>query len=317
VSQLEERLCKEELAKSGSPDVLESFGNAIERLAPESALLVQTEDGCHMLDRAKRACSVQAAAGLQALPLQCRNFPRSVVDTPSGVEVAFHLDCPTVSKLVASSPQPFEWAESEPDWAYPLFNRIGAEVTWEVDVNRPFHELEMLRALWWKQLSAPADAEQLVGAINAMLDSPEGLDRSSSAPASFKATFEAALSGMVRVFLERLPQRGVRYKQEGAQIYRALQTVQSLDGLSREPIEVVRSLSCAASLWIAHAGVHEDRPVLDGIRYAGSQTALATVLFLALGELEGLTLEERTIDSLCVAAHVSRWQQFTTLEWVD
>lgn len=317
ISQIEEQVCSTQLKQGGSPDVLEAFGGAIERLGPESALLAQTEDGCTMLDAGNRDCSVHRAAGLQALPLQCRNFPRSVIDTPSGVEVAFHLDCPTVSKLVASDPQPFEWVESQPDWPYPLFNRVGDEVSWETDVTRPFTELESLRLRWWGALAAASDAEHLIGLIEAMLNTPETPDTSTTGRTSFKATFEAAISGMVRVFLERLPERGSRYQKDGARVTEALRNVRSLQPLAKEPEQAVRSFLCAAGLWLAHAGVHDDRPALDGIRYAGSQTALATVLFLALGQLEELSFADRLADSLCVAAHVSRWQQFTTMEWVD
>ena len=294
---------------------VDRFVSAIERLAPERALLAQTGDRCAMLDVEAPECALHKAGGLGALPMQCRNFPRSVVDTDAGVEVAFHLDCPTVSRYVASEPAPFRWVEDK-TWSYPLFARVERDVVWTADERRPFSELESLRRRWWDELSTRGVHGEIVEVVDAMVTEPTRPDsRACASIVPSAATLHASGAQLARAFLEHLPGRGACYAESASLITPALESEHTVEALSSFSADALSSFSCAAGLLIAHAGVHDGRTIDAGIRLAGRQVALAMGLFQATRELQELSEQQRLADALCAAAHMSRWQELTTLEW--
>lgn len=111
------------------------------------------------------ACQLHRAAGLAALPMGCRNFPRVVnAADESAWDVAFTLLCPTAARLLAEHPEPWEIVTVPRDgWPYLRTSHLPLAP-----------ERMALRDAWLEALKeARADPARLVAAIGAMLETPE------------------------------------------------------------------------------------------------------------------------------------------------
>lgn len=111
------------------------------------------------------ACRLQHAAGLAALPIGCRNFPRIVNATEENTwDVTFELMCPTAARLLTEHPEPWELVTvAREGWPYPPSRQVQATP-----------ERVALRDAWWGLLrEVRSDPARLVAAIGAMLDTPE------------------------------------------------------------------------------------------------------------------------------------------------
>ncbi|MFO0744950.1 MAG: hypothetical protein U1F43_04635 [Myxococcota bacterium] len=160
-----------------------------------------------------RACRLHDAAGLEALPGGCRNFPRVVQDVGDAGgerrwEVAFSLSCPTAARLVTEDPAP-----------YSLVSLPVSEWPWRPQARRDESpERTALRDRWMALLGAVRrDPEPLLMAIGAMLerptDPPEIYELAELAPAvGAPCETVAALVLSDQLFL--LPARGRTYEGE-------------------------------------------------------------------------------------------------------
>lgn len=165
------------------------------------------------------SCRLHAAAGLRALPIGCRNFPRIVNATePHTWDVTFELMCPTAARLMAEDPGPWELVTQAGDGTpYPPSRRIA-----------PTSELLALRDGWWALLrEVRTDPERLVAAIGAMLDTPEAPPAADQLTRISDAVI-AAHSPMASLFTMQMlasrRERGPTYDVHGQKVLDALLT---------------------------------------------------------------------------------------------
>jgi|GEM_PF-2074683 len=280
---------------------------AIERPAPGVTLLAQPEEGCPLLDDEEPGCAVHRVAGMSALPATCRNFPRSVVRTPEGLEVAFLLQCPTAAGMVARAPAPFSWVERDLDgWPYDDRRTAARDLWWDARTPLSWDDLAGLRARWWRRLGADGEEPPSAAALNALRtrpDAPEAEAPSTLAPLEP----DEVLADAERRFLERLAARGARYAELGNDLTDALVTPTDEASLAHAWALSPHAWLCAAGLALQHAGVHTRQPVSDvfsGAAWQGIEAVqlAARLLPLAIGDPH-----EMIEDALCTAAHVVRW----------
>jgi len=250
--------------------------------------LRQPGGACALLDAQPPACSLQATAGLAALPSGCRNFPRSVVRTPLGLEVAFTLACPTVAATVTQQVAPFAWAGvAAADFAYPAVRTVGLRILASRASDLGFAELQALREGWWRRLRLADPGESLAQVLAALASGPLACDGVAGAAAEEQLLREAcaplspAQVRVVTAALQAAP--GARLEQVALRkLWVAL--LQPAD-----PATVLSELhahaavfACAAGLAVQHAGVHDGGPLADGLVRAARGTVQAAALRVAL-----------------------------------
>lgn len=277
-----------------------------EPLASGQRLMAQRGNACVWLaEGPPGACRLQSEGGLAALPLQCRNFPRSVVGTPAGGEAAFLLDCPTALGCVVDGPAPFAWVEAEPEWPYPQVRLVGARLPWEGARSVSFDTLQQLREGWWRRLADPA-GEALTGTLGALARHPD--DPSADAPPRLERSEGEA--ELLQSMLERLP-GGRRYGARRADFASALARLSDVRALSATPRPDL--FGCATAVLVQVAGVHEDAPVADGLRTAAGVVMLAMTLALALDEVFEVSPGTASRDAFTVALYLHRVQRSSRL----
>lgn len=301
------------LRAAGAPRVASRLDRALERPARDVTLIAQPDDGCALLDTPTQrhdghaGCALQTAAGLPALPLTCRNFPRSVVRTPRGVEVAFLLQCPTVVDLVASAPAPVTWIERDAgDWPYDARRAARDPLWWDERGSITFDALEALRLGWFARLGAATDAPgaaRALGALRAAPDAPG--DAGDAALAPTRLDGDAAATEVA--FLGRLDIRGPRYRETSDEVVAALAPPARADELDAALAVSPAAFTCAAAVTLQFAGVHSGQAVADGLRGASWQIGLAIDLAARLLRLRWLGPDAALRDALTTAAHLARW----------
>lgn len=134
------------------------------------------------------SCAIHATAGLAALPIACRNFPRLVVQNGDSIEVNFDLSCPTAARLLAEDPGPYALVtRPAEDYPYPAARTSALAVD---------PRLVALRDAWWALLSeVRTDPERLVAALGALILTPLVPPRAHELPAL--AALEAVIGAAI------------------------------------------------------------------------------------------------------------------------
>jgi len=305
------------LRGSGAPETARRFERAIESPGPGVQILSQLGRGqrCALLDvheAAPPSCALQTAAGLSSLPNVCRNFPRSVVRTSDGVEVAFILQCPTAARLVVDRPVPFAWHE-EPAAAWPYDPRrvVRPPIRWDATTLMSLADLGAVRTGWWDRLSfRPAERpDDAVERLLAMLSAPDRPDADATLGRDLLTT-EPSWGDTLWDLLTRLPARLALYNAHASSIRRALTARPAPAALDALAASQGRAALAAAALAVQHAGVHSTQPARDTVRAAAWQTLLAIVFAAALREGAPVTAAEAFADALTLAAQVARLATF-------
>jgi hypothetical protein len=285
--------------------------------------MAQDEARCVMLEEERPSCRIQTAGGLKSLPRQCRNFPRSVVRTPAGVEVAFLLDCPTVAGLVVDGPARFEWARAKSsEWSYPAAPSLSEEYLWKAGRSMPFSEVEDVREGWWSALFPEGpngrDGEWLVRTLERMIDSPGEPSSAADRPSNgLSQTLDYGEAAIALSFLSRLPARGECYRTHRDALFSELTVRRDRSALEASAEEHVEIFACAASLILQHASVHDGMPAADGIRAAAQQILLALSLAQALRRGAGSSTRDALQDALSSSSHIFRYQRYSNMVFVD
>lgn len=301
------------LRAAGAPHVAARLERATERPARDVTLIAQPDHGCALLDAPRgpddgpAGCALQTAAGLAALPLTCRNFPRSIVRTPRGVEVAFLLQCPTAVDLIASAPAPISWVERDAaGWPYDARRAARDPMWWDERTGLTFDALETLRTGWWARLGAATDAESAARALDALRTTPDE-PSATGATAVTPSRLDGDAAATELAFLGRLDARGARYQAAHETLAAALAPPAREDELAAALGAGPAAFTCAAAVTLQFAGVHSGQPVADGLRGAGWQVGLAVDLAARLMRLPWLTPGAALRDALTAAAHLARW----------
>lgn len=273
----------------------------------------QPNGACTLLDGT--ACGLQHAVGLSAMPAICRNFPRSVLRTPTGVEVAFMLSCPTASALVARAPVPFEWAAVDAEtWPYAPSRRLGRGITLDGATRLKPADLAALRDGWWATIQAGhTDAIRLLDALHHLTIAPAA----PGAPAALGDVLLPAIPGAVAVQLVsaamRVKERGRDYTLAKEALYAGLQQPRAAVELAERIAGRTSAFAVAAELGVQLACGHVTAPVGHALALAGWQTVMSMLMLLAVEEA-GLSGPSALGDALCIAAQVGgetlfgRWQ---------
>jgi hypothetical protein len=246
------------------------------------------------------------------------------VGTPTGVEVAYLLDCPTVAGLIVDQPSRFEWARAESAaWSYPASAHQPERYFWKADQPMPFSEIEDLREEWWSTLRPPEQTngrggEWLIGILGRMIDSPgepnRGCGQTPSEPIHALDFAEAAIA---LSFLSQLPARGERYRAAREVLFEELMVRRDRPALEAAAQEHAPIFACAAGLILQHAGVHDGMPAADGIRATAKQLLLALSLALTLRRAAGSSTRDALQDALSSSSHIFRYQRFSNMVFVD
>lgn len=272
----------------------------------ESRVLEQRGGCCTLLDD-PMGCSLQSAAGLDALPTICRTFPRSVLATPRGTEVAFVLSCPTAAGIVARQPRPFAWTTAGADWAYPATRRLAGRPHLDYGKQITFEELDALRSGWWAVLAeAPTDEEHLLAVLWHLTTHPQTPNGEAlTAAHAGWAGLPRAMAKLVTQAAARVPARGQTYAAAEEPILAVLTEPVPLDQLAKFLPGSAAALSCATGLGVQLVCGHVIATFTHGLRVAAWQAIVSGVLFAALRSVVGDADPDTTLaDALCIGAQV-------------
>ncbi len=239
-----------------------------------SRLLKQPGGACSLLDRSERACSLHASGGLAALTLACRNFPRSVVELPTGVEIGFTTGCPTVTAMLNAASGPFELVAAAAT-GYPPRIRVGDELELVRGRSMALADLFSRRAFWWQWLGAVDTTDALATVLATAYRSPttrvvpdgDG-DRGLAAARIRLSTAQLELATSV---LATLPSRG-HYRAELRRTWRALKPREASDPTWDPSLVQVAARLMAVGVQLA--AVHDGRTFAAGLRAAAQRVVL-------------------------------------------
>ncbi|MSQ83642.1 MAG: hypothetical protein EXR77_12280 [Myxococcales bacterium] len=267
-------------------------------------LVRQPHGQCTILDPSERLCRLQRSAGLQALPVSCRNFPRSVVATPAGLEIAFTLACPTAARTVGQTPVALVWQTSAAaQCPYPPVRTVGDRVAMSRVVDWNWSEFDDFRAQWWRCLGGVASGSELAALLLAMIERPL------QPPRSLPLTSHSELGGPWTQLQVRAVTEGLAHLHDTGHAHRAAQRDYWPQWLATpDRVQVLATfeqytavLACHAGLVLQHAAVHDGLPAAEGIARAARQTvAAARALQVLDGQPQGIR------DALIAAAHWAR-----------
>ncbi len=269
---------------------------------PPAVVLRQPDGVCSWLDEDQPGCRIQRAAGLAAMPKACQNFPRSVVATPLGIEIAWTLACPTAAGIVARRPASWQW-QPVANSPYPPARQVGDRVAVSRVADWQFGEVMVLREQWWRRLAHP---DGLVQTLWAMVNSPlhphaSPLPDDSAIAAQLAPAWTSAQVGPVSEALGRLRDTGPQHRDQLRQ-YWAAWMAPAGGRVVRDQLDTHRHvLACHAALGLQHAGVHDGGAVGEGIIAAARQTVAAARAMAALA-----TTPQPVRDGLVAAAHWAR-----------
>lgn len=231
-------------------------------LAGGTRRLEQPKGSCGMLDAP--ACSLHAAVGLAALPSNCRNYPRSVVRSPDGVEVAFMLSCPTAAGMVVAAPAAFAWTTWDGLWPWPADRRAAHSFQLSSERRISWPELVELRAHWWARLSDPGQLRETLTELAPRLD-------------LWSPSLNEALVGMV---LSAAHRRG----QDVAALQLALAEPKAVR------LDQPDVLACAAGLAVQLACGHVVAPIDYALAMVARQIVLSARLGMFMELSHGLSI---------------------------
>ncbi|MDP6945723.1 MAG: hypothetical protein QF464_16350, partial [Myxococcota bacterium] len=285
----------------------ELLGRLEESLVARGAMVVlaQHQDRCAMLQADAPACTLQGHGGLDALPAACRDFPRSVVATPAGWEVAFTLACPTACRLAVSAEGPYQLVSRGAEgWPYPPRRDIPDVLPVTTRQAYPWHEVESLRADWWLRLSE--EAAEAVTAMRCLRFTPllphktrkqRGLqDPRGLAVEQIRTLYQALLS---------IGQRGERYQATKRELWERLSRPPS-----GETLEVAIEARGAwvlrlLAVWIQAAGVHDGSTVAAGLLAAYERAVVTVCVAEALEAMADVSSAEAIRDAALATSHLT------------
>lgn len=296
----------EQHLRTGAPALLPRWQAAVTTRAG-LAIVHQPGGTCTLLDPAEKACALQASAGLDALPGSCRNFPRSVVRTPQGLEVAFTLACPTAAGLVVQRPQPFAWHQRPSDgWPYSPVRTVGSRLRASRARDVTFAEAQALRQAWWQRLVAAQLAEtvdDLARTVDDLAGQPlEPQARGQGDDLAWRAPLDPRQVRTVTAVLLGLPD-GAPYRGHERALWAGW-----LAPLAEQPElhDTTSIWTTLAGLAIQHAAVHDGLPLAEGLQRAARQVRQAVRVWATLQVVPGLAPQQRARDALVVAAHLAQ-----------
>lgn len=275
--------------------------------------VAQRGGACSLL-RADRGCTLHAAAGLAAMPALCRTFPRSVVATPDGLDVAFLLACPTAARLVAARDDdadraPFALVGRSPEgWPYPPTGDAPRRLIWERESPRTlgWGRLSSLRRAWWRALGQTAErgGDAVARAVLALSAAPEAPSRALAR--RDLGPLARALDGdeaeELASYWALLPGRRDEDARAAlaAALARPFPAAELVAAGARRPA----SWGTALSLAVQFAGAHTLLPVRRALHAAAVEVAYGLVVDAALARVGALAPADARRDALAVAARV-------------
>ena len=237
------------------------------------------------------------------MPAACWSFPRSVVQTPAGVEVAFLLACPTAAARVAAGPAAFAWAEPT-CWAYPPTREVHGPLPCEpgdpATLSLPL--LDVLRREWWTRLASVRSGAHLLRVLSGLSSSPSA--PTETQPGAFGA-LAAPAARQVAFVATGLPQRGEHYLGGRERMLTGLTTPLDERVVEATAEQHLSGLCCAAALCVQHAGLHDEGYVWTGLRAAAWQVGLALGVTCTLSTIPGVSPTEALADALYVAGRLA------------
>lgn len=276
-------------------------------------VLRQPNGTCALADTAEKSCHLHRAGGLDAMPLGCRNFPRSVAQTPDGVEVAFTLACPTAAAMVAADRQPFAFhvaaASAHP---YPPVRAVGDVVAMARAADWHWRELAAWRDAWWRLLQGVESAAQMAAVLAAMvhapLQPPGPVPSATTLPAALVQALAANQIRAVTEGLGRLPDTGPQHASRHRHYWPLWAAKPEPAGLLATFSEHLGLLRACAGLQVQHAGVHDGLLAAAGLQQAARYTlAVARALQVLPAD------PQRSRDALVAGAHWLRGAAAVTL----
>ncbi|MCC6621995.1 MAG: hypothetical protein IT385_12105 [Deltaproteobacteria bacterium] len=255
------------------------------------------------LDTAARACELHAAAGLEALPSSCRNYPRWVTELPDRTEVAFSLTCPTAARLLATSRAPWALVPLHDDaWPYAATLRVAGDVPLTVDRHAPLADVLALREAWWAALDAAReDPGALLATLARMAHAP--LDPGASATPPLDRELAGGVAQTALSALERLPDRAA-YTSVRWEVFAELAQPMSARALDLATDPVAAPLARFASHGLQWVGVHDPRPVDAMMRIVVRRALLVVRLVDALCARVPYPLSTLVRDTFCAASYI-------------
>lgn len=275
-------------------------------------MLSQPQGVCALLDAEGRACRVQQAGGLEALPQSCRNFPRSVVDTPDGCETAFSLCCPTAAAMVVAQPIPFEWTDlTQPPLhqVYSPSRRVGDRLPASRAGDWSMAEVQAWRQGWWQRLADPEEPllQWMADALRAPLEPLRRVEAAEEVQPSELAMLVAPWTQQqvhpVAEGLGRLRDTGPQHKASMRRHWQVWMNSGHIDGLQRAGERYRALASCCAGLWLQHAAVHDGMALGESLGKTVKQVAQ---LLRLLAQFEATGGDNWQRDAVIAASHWGR-----------
>lgn len=275
-------------------------------------MLSQPQGVCALLDAEGRACRVHQLGGLEALPQSCRNFPRSVVDTTDGCEIAYSLCCPTAAAMVVAQPIPFVWmdlTQPHPHQSYPSSRKVGDRLPASRAADWSMAEVQAWRQGWWRRLGDPGEP-LLQWMADALCTPLDPLGRVNAMEVVQQAEFTKLLAPWttqqvhpVTEGLGRLRDTGPHHRALMRNHWQVWMKSGERDDLKRAAERHRALASCCAGLWLQHAAVHDGMALGESLGRTVKQVAQLLRL-LAEFEQGGGVMWQR--DAVIAASHWGR-----------
>ena len=315
VSVDDEAVVHNRLMQLGADDMLAEWKAAVVDRRGHR-LLRQPDGKCTLLAEGP-TCRLHVVTGLEGLPSACRNFPRSVVETPDGIEVAFTLGCPTAAAMVARRAYRFEWHErSAEGWPYRPMGTCRRRIPWTRLADVDYPELCARRRAWWDAIDAARD--DVAAPLAAMLEAPGEPAPAPSGHISLAVTLgEQDLKAATLMLMHRKMPRGARYRDIKRAVWRGLSGEHS-DGAVRDGLARISPMMASAlAVYVQHAGVHVHRPATETLLLGARRMLAAAAIARVLLDVTDVDPVQATGDALTAAARLTgagRWHHPTGLE---
>ena len=273
-------------------------------------VLAQAQGQCTMLNAEAPACRLQEQGGLALLPRACRDFPRSVVATPRGWEVAYTLSCPTAAKMALNAPRPFAWCEREAQ-GFPHPPQRSTEAPMRIGPRRygSFEECDALRESWLQRLSMSDDPQVLVDALRALRHAPLAPEATHPAPSlPIPAPLTVPLIRTLTEALVSVKERGSIYRAAQRGLWAALTEPLHSATLEDEAARLYQGLSRISTVWVQWAAVHDDAPLATGLLRAYARVEMTLRLNIALEARCGVDSPELLADVVLAVGHLGAEQ---------
>ncbi len=315
VTTADEAVVHNRLVQLGADDMLTEWKAAI--IDRRGHRLLRQPDGKCTLLTDGPTCRLHVVTGLEGLPSACRNFPRSVVATPDGIEVAFTLGCPTAAGMVARRALRFTWQErSAEGWAYPPMGTCRRRIPWTRLADVDYPELCARRQAWWDAIDEARD--DVAGPLAALLEAPGEPALKPSGQISLAVDLgEQDLKAATLMLMHRRMPRGERYRDIKRALWRGLSAAHDDAAVRSGLARISPMMASALALYVQHAGVHVHRPATETLLLAARRMLAAGAIARVLLDVGGVEPVEATADALTAAARLTgagRWHHPTGLE---